>query len=92
MTDQSTSDSFTLPKGKTLFQAPPLTRKSIDSLLAAEPKAVVRRDDDMQVIGVDLPLPDGMTYSDGSATVTALLGDRVCRGKYGHWLVAHATP
>jgi hypothetical protein len=85
------TDSFKLPRGKTIFQAPPLTRKSINSLLATEPKAAIRCDDE-QVIGVDLPLPDGMTYSDGSTTVTALLGDRVCRDEYGHWLVAHATP
>lgn len=86
------TDSFKLPRGKTIFQAPLLTRESIDSLLAVEPKAAVRRDDNEQVIGVDLPLPDGMTYGDGSTTVTALLGDRVCRGEYGYWLVAHATP
>lgn len=86
-----TATDFTLRRGQTLLQAPRLTPELIADLLALEPRAVVRHDDDMQVVGVDLPLPDGITYSDGARVRSALLGDRVARDRSGDWLVVH-TP
>lgn len=69
-----------------------LTHERLGDILAVEPKAVAVFDDDMRVIGVELPLPDGMTYSDGSQTKTAAFGDRVGQDQYGHWIVVPATP
>ena len=69
-----------------------LTPERLGDILAAEPQAVARFDDTMRVIGVDLPMPDGMTYADGSRTKTALFGDRVGQDRYGYWLVVPATP
>lgn len=86
-----TATDFTLRRGQTLLQAPRLTPELIDDLLALEPRAVVRRDDDMRVVGVDLPLPDGITYSDGTRVRSALLGDRVARDRFGDWLVVHTS-
>jgi hypothetical protein len=85
-----TTTDFTLRQGQTLLQAPRLTPELIADLLAMEPRAAVRRDDDMRVIGIDLPLPDGITYSDGTRARSALLGDRVARDRFGDWLVVHA--
>ena len=68
-----------------------LTPERLNDILAAEPKAVALFDDDMRVIGVQLPLPDGMTYSDGSQTKTALFGDRVGQDSHGYWLVTPAS-
>jgi hypothetical protein len=69
-----------------------LTPERLDGILAAEPKAVAHLDDDERVIGVEVPLPDGMTYDDGSRTKTALFGDRVGQDQHGHWLVFPAPP
>ncbi|WP_405883583.1 hypothetical protein OG762_36600 [Streptomyces sp. NBC_01136] len=69
---------------------PRLTPARLVGILAAEPKAVARLDDDENVIGVDLPLPDGMAYADGSRTKTALFGDRVGQDQHGQWLVVPA--
>jgi hypothetical protein len=86
-----TTTDFTLRQGQTLLQMPRLTPELIADLLAMEPRAVVRRDDDMRVIGIDLPLPDGITYSDGTRVRSALLGDRVARDHSGDWLVVHTS-
>lgn len=67
-----------------------LTPDRLDDILAAEPKARARFDDDMRVIGVDLPLPDGMVNGDGTQVKTALFGDRVGQDRYGYWLVVPA--
>lgn len=69
-----------------------LTPERLGDILAIEAKAVALFDDDMRVIGVELPMPDGMTYADGSDTRTALFGDRVGQDRYGQWLVFPATP
>jgi hypothetical protein len=69
-----------------------LTPERLGDILATEPKAVALFDDDMRVIGVELPLPDGMTYADGSQTKTAMFGDRVGQDQSGYWLVVPATP
>lgn len=69
-----------------------LTPQRLGDILAVEPKAEARFDANMRVIGVDLPLPDGMTHGDGSRAKTALFGDRVGQDQYGHWIVTRATP
>lgn len=84
------SDQFALPQGKTVFQAPRLTTELVDAILSAEPGAVALRSDDQSVIGVELPLSEGITYTDGRRTRTALIGDRVCRDRFGDWLVVRA--
>jgi hypothetical protein len=73
-----------------LNRMPRLTPERLGDILATEPKAVALFDDDMRVIGVELPLPDGITYSDGSQTRTAMFGDRVGQDQYGHWFVVPA--
>jgi len=75
-----------------LNQMPRLTPERLGDILASEPKAVALFDANMRVIGVELPLPDGMTYADGSQTRTALFGDRIGQDRYGHWLVVPAAP
>lgn len=69
-----------------------LTPERLGGILEAEPKAAAIFDGDMRVIGIELPLPEGVVYSDGSTTRTAMLGDRVGRDQYGHWLVFPAAP
>ncbi|WP_225811293.1 hypothetical protein [Streptomyces spinosus] len=64
-----------------------LTPERLGDILENEPKAVALFDDDMRVIGVELPLPDGMTYADGSSTKSAMYGDRVGQDRHGYWLV-----
>lgn len=84
------ADKFTLRAGRTVFQMPRLTPELIAELLAAEPRAAARLADDSRVVGVDLPLPDGITYTDGREDRSALLGDRVGRDHYGYWFVVRA--
>jgi hypothetical protein len=67
-----------------------LTPERLGDILATEPNAVAIFNDDMRVIGVELPLPDGMTHEDGSRTKTAMFGDRVGQDQYGQWLVVPA--
>ncbi|MEV7364291.1 hypothetical protein [Streptomyces sp. NPDC091299] len=67
-----------------------LTPTTLGDILESEPKAVALFDDDMRVIGVVLPLPEGMTYSDGSQTKAALFGDKVGQDRHGQWLVTPA--
>ena len=74
-----------------MIQMQRLTHERLGDILAVEPKAVAVFDDNMRVIGVELPLPDGMTC-DGSQAKTAMFGDRVGQDRYGHWLVYPATP
>lgn len=69
-----------------------LTPEHLAEILANEPKAEARFDADWRVIGVDLPLPEGMTYSDGVRTKGALFGDRVGQDMYGGWIVLPAVP
>lgn len=67
-----------------------LTPERLGDILAVEPKAVAVFDDDMRVIGVELPLPDGVIETTTGVAVqhrTALFGDRVGQDRYGHWLV-----
>lgn len=78
-----------------MIQMQRLTPERLSDILASEPKAVALLDDDMRPIGVELPLPDGMTdVTDGVGVQhkTALFGDRVGQNQYGHWLVKRATP
>lgn len=69
-----------------------LTPERLGGILESEPKAVAIFDGNMKVIGVELPMPDGVTYSDGTRTRTAMFGDRVGQDQYGHWLVFPAAP
>jgi hypothetical protein len=69
-----------------------LTPERLGDILAAEAKAVALFDEAERPIGVELPMPDGMTYEDGSTTRTALFGDRVGQDRYGQWLVFPAHP
>lgn len=73
----------------TLFR---LTPKTLGDILETEDKANACFDDDMRVIGVELPLPDGMVDNKGCGTQTALYGDRVGKDKYGHWIVVADRP
>lgn len=68
-----------------------LTPERLGDILEAEPRAVALFDDNMRVIGVELPLPAGMTYADGSQAKTARFGDRVGQDRYGQWLVFPAA-
>lgn len=68
-----------------------LTPERLGDILEADDRAVALFDDDMRVIGVELPLPEGMTYEDGSRTKTAMFGDRVGQDRSGHWLVFPAS-
>jgi hypothetical protein len=69
-----------------------LTPERLGDILETEQRAVALFNDDMRVVGVELPLPDGMVYEDGSQTKTALFGDRVGLDRSGHWLVFPAAP
>ncbi|MHB9862157.1 hypothetical protein [Streptomyces sp. YIM S03343] len=68
-----------------------LTPERLGDILVSDPKTIAHFDDNMRVIGVDLPLPDGMAYEDGSQFKTALFGDRVGQDRHGHWLVIPAA-
>jgi hypothetical protein len=70
-----------------MFPMQRLTPERLGDILETEPKAVALFDDNMRVIGVELPLPGGMAYADGGQTKTALFGDRVGQDRSGYWLV-----
>ncbi|MFJ4828430.1 hypothetical protein ACIP79_00590 [Streptomyces sp. NPDC088747] len=78
-----------------LSRMPRLTPEGLDDILATEPKARAVLDGNDRPIGVEVPLPDGMTDTTGgtnSQTRTAMFGDRVGQDRYGNWLVVSAAP
>jgi len=67
-----------------------LTPQTLGDILEIEPDAEARFNDEMRVIGVDLPAPAWLSNGETGPTKTALFGDRVGLDRNGHWLVVPA--
>lgn len=88
------TDPDTAPGGTQLVlgsRMPRLTPQRLWEILAEDPETVALYEDH-QPVGIGVPLPHGMTeLIDGERIryKTALLGDRVGKDRYGHWVVMH---